>query len=98
MKCKVVRHHLLASERPTRPPAMVADHLAECSHCRDWHRQLVRMERLVPELPVPPSSAKANCLFAVLHADTFGRNGAGEVEWRRRERALRKVAITFAMA
>jgi hypothetical protein len=77
---------------------MVADHLARCPGCRQWQRQLIRVERLVPEIPVPPSDAKADCVHAVLHSEAYGRNGAGEVEWRRHERAIRKVAITFAMA
>lgn len=98
MKCKVVRRNLLVSTRPARPPAAVIDHLARCAACRDLQRQLVRLERLVPELPVPASSAKADCLHSVLHSDAYGRDGKGEVEWRRRERALRKVAITFALA
>jgi hypothetical protein len=52
----------------------------------------------VPELPVPVSTAKADCLEAVLHSDAFNRNETPETPWRQRERALRKVAITFAMA
>jgi hypothetical protein len=98
MKCKVVRHHLLASSQPARPAPLVAEHLARCPQCRQWQRQLARIERLVPEIPVPPSSAKAHCLDAVLHSDAYSRTSAPEVEWRRRERAIRKVAITFAMA
>jgi hypothetical protein len=72
--------------------------LAHCPVCRLWQRHLVRIERLVPEIPVPSSTAKADCLEAVLHSDAYSRTTGGEVEWRRRERAIRKVAITFAMA
>jgi hypothetical protein len=98
MKCEAVRHHLLASAKPARPPAAVGHHLAQCSDCRKWQQQLVRIERLVPELPVPRSKAKAELVRDVLHADAFGRGARVEVQWQRRERALRKVAITFAMA
>jgi len=98
MKCKVVRHHMLASAKPARPPAVMADHLAQCAGCRALQRRLVRLERLMPELPVPPSNAKADCLEAVLHSDAFARHDPAEIPWRQRERALRKVAITFAMA
>jgi len=98
MKCKVVRQHLLASAKPARPPAVMAEHLAQCAICRAFQRRLVNMERLVPELPVPASTAKADCVQAVLHSDTFARHETPEIPWRQRERALRKVAITFAMA
>jgi len=98
MKCKFVRHTLLGSATTARPSPLVADHLARCAACREWQRQLVRVERLVPELPVPPSDAKAECLHAVLHSEAFVHSGPPELGWRRRERALRKVAITFAMA
>jgi hypothetical protein len=98
MKCNGVRHHLLASEKLTRPPAAVAIHLAECSLCREWQRQLQRMERLVPQMPVPASDAKANFLRDFLRMEPAAPDRRVEVPWRRRERALRKVAITFAMA
>jgi len=98
MKCQVVRHYLLGSARPARPASMVADHLARCAACRAWQRQLVHLERLVPEIAVPPSTAKADCLHAVLHSEAYSRSGEREVQWRRRERAIRKVAVTFAMA
>jgi hypothetical protein len=98
MNCEAVRHHLLASAKPARPPAAVGDHLAHCCDCRKWQQQLVRIEQLVPELPVPHSRAKADLVRDVLHADAFGRGAKVEVQWQRRERAIRKVAITFAMA
>jgi hypothetical protein len=98
MKCKVVRQHLLASAKPARPSAVMAEHLAQCAGCRAFQRRLVNMERLVSELPVPASTAKADYLQAVLHSDPYARHEAPEVPWRQRERALRKVAMTFAMA
>jgi len=98
MKCKAVRHHLLASERPARPAAVVADHLAHCPACRSWQRQLARIERLVPELRLPPSNGKLDCVREVIHGTAYGRDGQRETSWQRRERALRKVAITFALA
>jgi hypothetical protein len=76
----------------------MADHLSKCVECRTFQRRLVRLERLVPEFPVPASSAKADCLEAVLHSDAYARPATPEIPWRQRERALRKVAITFAMA
>ena len=98
MKCKAVRHHLLASERPARPAAVVADHLAHCPACRSWQRQLARIERLVPELRVPPANGKLDCVREVIHGTAYGRDGQRETSWQRRERALRKVAVTFALA
>jgi hypothetical protein len=34
----------------------------------------------------------------VLHGAAYGRDGQRETSWQRRERALRKVAVTFALA
>jgi hypothetical protein len=76
----------------------VAEHLAQCAACREWQRELVRIERLVPHLTVPPSNGLEQCLQEVLHREAYRRPRAAEVGWQRRERALRKVAVTFAMA
>lgn len=62
MNCTVLQRRLLAMERPDQPPAELQSHLAECAACRAWQHRLVRMEHLLPLLPVPPSSAKGQFL------------------------------------
>jgi hypothetical protein len=59
---------------------------------------LVRVERLVPHLMVPPSNGLEACLQEVLHGEACQRSRVIEVGWQRRERTMRKVAVTFAMA
>lgn len=98
MRCHVVRNHLLASASPARPPNAVAEHLQQCAACRDWQQELLRIERLVPHLTVPPSNGLEACLQEVLHGEVYQRPRTLEVEWQRRERVMRKVAVTFAMA
>jgi hypothetical protein len=98
MRCRVVRNHLLASASPAQSPGAVAEHLEQCAACRDWRRELLRIERLVPHLTVPPSNGLDACLQEVLHGAAYQRPGTPEVEWQRRERVMRKVAVTFAMA
>jgi hypothetical protein len=99
MNCNALRKYLLASEQPARPPGPVAGHLAECAECRDWQQQLVKMERLVPYLPVARSSGKVDLVREVLHGPTYGPNRAGVSEgWQRRERGLRKLAVAAALA
>jgi hypothetical protein len=44
----------------------VRAHLAGCPACRRWQRQLLRLERHVPLLPVPPSQAKERLLGELL--------------------------------
>jgi hypothetical protein len=63
MNCKVVRDQLLQTERPERPADDLAAHLGQCSPCRQWHQRLVQLERLVPQLPVPPSRGGKAGLF-----------------------------------
>jgi hypothetical protein len=76
----------------------VAEHLEQCPACRDWQRELVRIERLVPHLTVLPSDRLEVCLQEVLHGEAYQRPRTAEVEWQRRERVMRKIAVTFAMA
>lgn len=59
MKCNAVHTWLLGSERPDRPPADLAAHLAECATCRAWQRRLLRLERGLKRLPAPASDAKS---------------------------------------
>jgi hypothetical protein len=100
MNCNLIRKHLLGSEQPNRPPTPVADHLAECAPCREWHRQLVRMEQLVPHLPVARSSGKIDLVREVLHGPAYGPHRPGEPTegWQRKERGLRKLAVAAALA
>jgi hypothetical protein len=73
MNCKDVRGHLLQAERPERPPAAVAEHLGQCSPCRQWHQRLVQLEQTVPLLPVPPTNAKAALLERIVNGKTAPR-------------------------
>src|SRR5207253_1093674 len=52
MNCEACQRRLLASEDPEAPAAEVRAHLAGCPACRRWQRQLLRLERHVPLLPV----------------------------------------------
>ncbi len=70
MTCATTRQRLLNSERPDRAPADVQPHLAACSACRAWQRQLTRIERQIPDLPVPPSAPPADFLRHILRGPT----------------------------
>lgn len=71
MTCDALQNHLLALDDPARPVgAEVRVHLAACSACREWHRQLLLLERAVAQLPVPPAdAARAALLDQLLHPD-----------------------------
>jgi hypothetical protein len=58
MNCDLSQRRLLEAPSPDEPPPEVASHLADCPACRAWQRQLVRIERHVPLLPVPASKGK----------------------------------------
>jgi hypothetical protein len=100
MNCKAIRQHLLGSEQLTRPPTPVANHLALCPACRELQQQLVRMERLVPYLPVARSSGKIDLVREVLHGSAFGpvQPGQHSEGWQRKERGVRKLAAAAALA
>ncbi len=68
MNCAVVQRRLLANSH--RLPNEVRAHLAYCGACRAWRRRLVRLERNVPLLPVPPSRRKAKFLREWVPAST----------------------------
>ena len=104
MNCTVIQRRLLLAEHPEQPPADIKSHLAQCPACRAWHRRLVQMERLIPQLPVPPSTAKETFLErmkeegggmkpnALVHPSSF------RLPPFKKERGLRKLSVAFAMA
>lgn len=108
MNCTVIQRRLLAAEQPDQPAADIQSHLAECPVCRACQRRLVQLERQIPLLPVPPSTAKAELLGRILgpSASPAPRPLVGEPPspWRStlapgpKERGLRKVSVAFALA
>jgi hypothetical protein len=70
MTCETTRQRLLKSERPDRPPADVQPHLAACSACREWQRRLTRIERQLPDVPVPPSAPPPSLIRQLLNRPT----------------------------
>ncbi len=70
MNCETCQRRLLATEDPATPATEVQAHLADCSACQRWQRQLLRIERHVPLVPVPASRAKNRFLnkFLILEA------------------------------
>ncbi len=103
MNCTVIQRRLLSAEQPDQPSAEIESHLAQCSVCRAWQRRLVRMERQVPLLPVPPSTAKADLLRRLL-GTRAGEAAGRPALWQSslapgpKERGLRKVSVAFALA
>jgi hypothetical protein len=62
MKCRACQHELLTAATPELPAHAVADHLASCAVCREWHRRLLRIESNVERIPVPASEVKERFL------------------------------------
>jgi hypothetical protein len=104
VNCTVIQKHLLAAERPEQPPPEIKDHLAQCPSCRVWQRRLVQTERLIPQLPVPSSTAKELFLErltgksggkkqnVLVHPSAFLRHPF------KKERGLRKLSLAFTLA
>jgi hypothetical protein len=110
MNCDAIQHALLGLLRPDQPPAVVQAHLAQCPVCRAGHERLLQIERQLPLLPVPSSTAKAD-LLRRLRADAVapprdepipfhGRQveSRGERIRKVRERAKQKLALAAALA
>jgi hypothetical protein len=100
MNCDAARRLLLADELPDHPSDDEARrHLAACPECRAAARRLAHIERQLPRLPVPPSSAKA------VFVRRFVRTGGPVVRhvpaaWPTptKERGLRKLSLAVAIA
>jgi hypothetical protein len=104
VNCTVIQRRLLAAEHPEQPPAEIQNHLAQCPSCRLWQRRLIQMERLISQLPVPPSAAKELFLegmkgegrrrehAALVHPSSFLLHPF------KRERGLRKLSVAFTLA
>ncbi|MGH7224139.1 MAG: hypothetical protein ACRELF_12990, partial [Gemmataceae bacterium] len=108
MNCTVLQRRLLSAEQPEQPADEIKNHLAQCPACRAWQRRLVQMERQIPLLPIPLSTAKE--VFLQRLTGTYGGEAAHPTIadpatlWRstmtpgRKERAFRKVSLAFALA
>ena len=106
MNCTVIQRRLLSAEQPEQPPTDIRSHLAQCPSCRAWQRRLIQMERLIPQLPVPPSTAREQ--FVQRMTEEGGRmNKAILIQTPpssfrlppfKKERGLRKLSLAFAMA
>ena len=104
MNCTVIQRRLLAAERLEQPPAEIQGHLAQCSSCRLWQRRLIQMERLISQLPVPPSTAKEQFLERM--KDEGGRMNKTFLihpsslilHPLKKERGLRKLSVAFTLA
>jgi predicted anti-sigma-YlaC factor YlaD len=95
MTCDHVREQLLACETLEPPGASLSAHLRECPACREWLRQLVRLERQLPQIPVevPPVPA---ALFEALELRP-GRLPSATLA-RSREGARGKAALASSLA
>jgi hypothetical protein len=99
MNCVMARRHLLGSERPARPAATLAAHLANCPACRTLQRRLVRLEQNIPRLPVPVSRPPTGLLEQVLCAPKLVKpptHLAPPADPR--EAGRQKLALSFALA
>ena len=108
MNCTVIQRRLLSAEQPEQPPGDIKSHLAQCPTCRAWQRRLVQLERLVRQVPVPPSTAKEQFLQRIVEPQcpTTVRPTIADpaLLWRStlapgpKERGKRKLSLAFAMA
>jgi len=108
VNCTVIQRRLLSAEQPDQPAAEVKSHLSQCPACRAWQRRLVQIERQIPLLPVPPSTAKAELLQRILGTvpgDAVRPTIAEPPNpWRSsvapgpKEIGLRKLSVAFALA
>lgn len=73
MKCKAIQRYLLGLENPGQPEAAVQAHVERCPACFEWQRRLLQIERHVPLLPVPASTARDSFRLKLLLASEGGR-------------------------
>jgi hypothetical protein len=73
MNCQAIQNQLLILPDPRRPGADVRAHLQGCAACRQWHQRLIQLERHMPLLPVPSSTARAGVMRRFLAGGTVRR-------------------------
>jgi hypothetical protein len=103
MNCTTARQQLLGSERPDRPGTALADHLLACSGCRTMQRRLLRVERDIRRLSVPPCPAPPGLLEQVLNGPPDGALVRTPERLRHnpdttREGGRQKLALALALA
>lgn len=102
MNCAVIQRRLLSAERPEQLPAEIQGHLDQCAVCRLWHRRLIQVERLIPQLPVPSSAAKDQFLEMIKDErrkhDALISPSSLFLHPFKKERGLRKLSVAFTLA
>jgi hypothetical protein len=97
MECQACQYELLAAADPGQPSAEARDHLAGCTACQEWQRQLLRIEGNVWRIPVPPTQAKEVLLRRLL-AEPAPRPQPVTLPLRRRPWRLPAIAAGLAAA
>jgi hypothetical protein len=68
---------LLSITNPERVPAGLRAHLAHCGACREWHNQLILVERHIALLPIPHSNGKAKLMRHLLQENAMAGTNPG---------------------
>jgi hypothetical protein len=108
VNCTVIQRRLLSAEQPEHPPGDIMSHLAQCPTCRAWQRRLLQLERLITQLPVPPSTAKEEFVQRMVGPPRTAAEPPAiadpAIVWRStlapgpKERGLRKLSLAFSLA
>ncbi|MCZ2340423.1 MAG: hypothetical protein LC104_01345 [Bacteroidales bacterium] len=59
MTCETIQNRLLAHTDLDRVPAEIRTHLGTCPQCQAFAQAAMRLDQLLPRLPVPPASETA---------------------------------------
>jgi hypothetical protein len=102
MNCQQAQTWILQSEAPAATPALLAEHLRTCGHCKSVHDQLLTLERQLQTAPLPGmplhlKNALMESLVPVAQATVVTRSTA-IVRRRRRMRSEHVVGYTVAAA
>jgi hypothetical protein len=76
MNCTIVQRRLLSLTSPERVPTNLRAHLAHCGVCREWHNQLILVERHISLLPIPRSNGKSRLMRLLLQENAPANNGS----------------------
>jgi hypothetical protein len=66
MNCQQCQRRILAAEQVDHAVLAVEAHLAQCESCRQFRRELVRVEANIPFVPVPASGGKERLIQMIL--------------------------------
>ena len=114
MNCHDSQNHILNLLDPREAPKAIRAHLAECGKCRQWYRNVLLVEREAARVLVPAPTRRESFVNEFRQSESLPKSASATApaplarpapprlalrpSSSRRQKALRKIAGSFAIA